>query len=860
MGISRSLFLALIYALTAAFWIFGSDQLVLWLGVDPVALTRIQTVKAWGFVGVTALLLYVCIRRFEAERERDTTANRKTPPIPSIPWTIWALVAVLVVLVVVTYVLDAVVYHEMIQNLGYEKLPHVRQLVLWVGFVLLFVLVSGIAGVVLWWKNAKSCFELERLRGELEHTHLKYRYEQLAQQSLDVVLLLAEDGVIVEVSDRVWNYYGYHPEELKGQHISVLRTSSYQDAVRQDYHRVTRTGGVLFEVLHQRRDGSIFPVEVSARPLISQGKRYFQSVVRDISERKQAEAALAERERRFRGTFEQAAVGIAHVAPDGHWLRVNDRLCTIVGYPRLELLQKTFQDITHPDDLDKDLSLMHQILSGQIQTFSIEKRYLRKDGSVVWIELTVSLVREASGQPEYFISIVDDINSRKLAEQRLARSTRFYAALSLTNQTILHNGATDQLYEEICRIAVKCGDLKGAWVGLRDPHTQELRVVAAYGELRGSLAPLESPLEVDTTLPYRPAQVVLASGTHWVGNDLFYDRGAKVPEWQILMATAGVRSYAVFPLKRGNEVVGILNLFASEPEFFDLELTGLLDQMVADVSFGLDSFERERQRQQAEAALRDSESRYRLLFEAHPVPMCVYDVETLRFLAVNDAAIDRYGYSYREFLAMTIADIRPPEDVPWLLEHISQVKEGLARANARRHRKKDGTLIDVEVVSHTLDWGGHRAKMVMVHDITAQLRAKRELLLAATVYEQSAEGILISNAENRIISVNQTFTRVTGYSPEEARGRSPSMLASGRHSREFYAAMWAELKQTGHWQGEIWNRRKSGEIYPEWLGITLLRDAEGQIVNYVGVFNDVSAIRDDKERYDMRAIRAVSAS
>lgn len=135
--------------------------------------------------------------------------------------------------------------------------------------------------------------------------------------------------------------------------------------------------------------------------------------------------------------------------------------------------------------------------------------------------------------------------------------------------------------------------------------------------------------------------------------------------------------------------------------------------MVAEVSFALDSFERERQRQQAEAALRDSESRYRLLFEANPVPMWVYDLETLRFLAVNDAAIDHYGYSRAEFLAMTIADIRPPEDVPGLLESIAQVKEGLVRSEARKHRKKDGMRIDVEIVSHTLDWGGRRAKMIM---------------------------------------------------------------------------------------------------------------------------------------------------
>ncbi|MEZ5600104.1 MAG: PAS domain S-box protein [Candidatus Competibacteraceae bacterium] len=214
----------------------------------------------------------------------------------------------------------------------------------------------------------------------------------------------------------------------------------------------------------------------------------------------------------------------------------------------------------------------------------------------------------------------------------------------------------------------------------------------------------------------------------------------KLPTGRVLMATAGVRSCAVFPLKRAGAVVGALNLFASEPEFFDLELTALLDEMVAEVSFALDSFERERQRQQAEAALRDSESRYRLLFEAHPVPMWVYDLETLRFLAVNDAAIDHYGYSRAEFLAMTIADIRPSEDVPGLLESIAQIKEGLVRAEARKHCRKDGVQIDVEIVSHTLDWGGRRAKMIMAHDITAQLRIERELLLAAAFMNKAPKG------------------------------------------------------------------------------------------------------------------------
>ena len=137
------------------------------------------------------------------------------------------------------------------------------------------------------------------------------------------------------------------------------------------------------------------------------------------TERKRTEEALRESEERFRATFEQAAVGIAHVDPDGRWLRVNQRLCDIVGYSREELLEKTFQDITHPDDLDSDIEKVHQLLAGEISTYSMEKRYFKKDGSIVWINLTVSPLREPSGEIKYFIAAIEDITERKQAEEAL---------------------------------------------------------------------------------------------------------------------------------------------------------------------------------------------------------------------------------------------------------------------------------------------------------------------------------------------------------------------------------------------------------------------------------------------------------
>ncbi|WP_375513880.1 PAS domain S-box protein [uncultured Nostoc sp.] len=143
--------------------------------------------------------------------------------------------------------------------------------------------------------------------------------------------------------------------------------------------------------------------------------RINQSLQAEITERQRIEQALRESEQQFRPTFHQAAVGIAHVAIDGSWLLVNQRLCDIVGYTPEELQLLTFQDITHPDDLNADLKYVDDILADNIQTYSIEKRYLCKDSSIVWVNLTVSLMREPSGEPKYFISVVEDISERQAA-------------------------------------------------------------------------------------------------------------------------------------------------------------------------------------------------------------------------------------------------------------------------------------------------------------------------------------------------------------------------------------------------------------------------------------------------------------
>ena len=140
-----------------------------------------------------------------------------------------------------------------------------------------------------------------------------------------------------------------------------------------------------------------------------------------------------------------------------------------------------------------------------------------------------------------------------------------------------------------------------------------------------------------------------------------------------------------------------------------------------------------------------------------------------------------------------------------------------------------------------------------VTDITEIKRHEDHLRLAAAVFETTREGVMITDAKRRIQKVNRAFSEITGYSPQEAIDQTSSLMRSGRHSHEFYKAMWTEIEQTGHWQGEIWNRRKNGEIYPELLSISTVRDPAGEISHYVGVFADISKLKASEQELEFLA-------
>lgn len=170
------------------------------------------------------------------------------------------------------------------------------------------------------------------------------------------------------------------------------------------------------------------------------------SLFSDITRLKEVEDELQGRREYFRATFNQAAIGIAHVATDGTWLRVNQKICDIVGYTHDELMSITFQDITHPDDLNIDVENVNRVLAGDIDSYTMEKRYIQKSGDIVWVDLTVSLVRDDNRTPKYFISIVQDIDDRKKTQQALIETEQQYEqTLDAINDLVLVKGPKSKI-------------------------------------------------------------------------------------------------------------------------------------------------------------------------------------------------------------------------------------------------------------------------------------------------------------------------------------------------------------------------------------------------------------------------------
>jgi len=415
--------------------------------------------------------------------------------------------------------------------------------------------------------------------------------------------------------------------------------------------------------------------------------------------------ALRANEQHFRAYFERSMFGMAATRTDRSWMEVNQAFCDMLGYTAEELTTKTWEELTHPDDLEVNGILFQQLIDGAINEYVIEKRFIRKTHDLIDTHLAVRAVRNSDGTLAYAVSLIEDISLRKLAERREQMR-------QLTLEKVARGASLNEIMLQVIQSAESIYPKSMCSILLMDDDGEHL--------LQGAAPSLPD----------------------------FFNEAINGVEIGIGVGSCGTAAFS------GERVV--VEEIAPHPYWENYK------ELAADA--GLASCWSE------------------------PI------------LSVSGKTLGTFAIYRRE-------PSSPDEQEIALIE---------SAAN----------LIGIAI---------------------ERIRAEEELHLASSIYTNSAEAVMVSDANNRIVALNPAFTRITGYTLQEVRGESPSILRSARHGAGFYRSMWQEITQRGFWQGEIWNRRKNGETFPEWLTINVIHNDEGGIQRYVAMGSDIThKVRSDE--------------
>ena len=496
--------------------------------------------------------------------------------------------------------------------------------------------------------------------------------------------------------------------------------------------------------------------------------------------------AMRESEERYRKLVEISPDAI-FVHQDKRIVYVNPACSRLLGADSPEQLIGRLQlDLVHPSYHQIVKERINDCLGSEIPTPPLLQSWIRLDGKPVEVEAAGSAFNW-NGRPAILVA-GRDVTERKRAETALRESEeKFRSLLDSTAEAIYGLG-----------IDGKCTFCNSACLRILGYTSPEMLLGRNMHEVIHHSLPDGTPYPIEDC----PIFNAFVSGIpgHVDADVLWRADGSSFPA-----------EYWSYPIHKDGKCLGSVVAF--------LDIT---------------------ERKQAEHALRRSEERYRLLFEMNPQPMWVYHLATLNFLAVNQAAVDHYGYSRDEFMNMTIRDIRPAEDIPDLERSVFDASVPLDKAGVWRHRTKYGRLIHVEIVESQIEFEGKAARLVLAYDVTERVQGEKKLRLQAAALESAANAIIITDATGNIQWVNPAFERLTKYSSNEIMGHNPRLLKSGQHDSHFYRSMWNAILSGCTWQGELVNRRKDGSLYTEHQTVTPVRDEKGVITNFVGIKVDIT--------------------
>lgn len=489
-----------------------------------------------------------------------------------------------------------------------------------------------------------------------------------------------------------------------------------------DEARRSGTPFLPMEVHVTCKDGSISTFLV--RPS-SPGKGFDNThliVLYDVSESKRMADAI-----RFRQFgLDRAGEEILWIDEHGRILEANETACRKLGYTRKEIERLTVADIDPAFPFENWPA--HWLELKQNHVVRLESMQKCRDGTVFPTEVVANFF-EYEGR-EYNCALVRDITERKIAEARIERLSKLYRALSEVNQAIVRMETEETLFPLVCRMAVDFGGLKMAWVGQFNGETGLIQSVANYGSgadyLQGiavSASELLPEGRGPTGEAFRENRVVIIN--RYLGS-------AMTKPWHRQANRFGWKSSGTFPIQRGGNPFAVMTVYHDEEDVFDEETIALLEEMVRDVSFALDSFDREKLRRQAEANLVSSEHHFRAYFERSMVGMAATSPDR-GWLEVNDTLCRILGYSREELLARTWSDVTHPDDLEKSEEISRRIYSGEINEFEldKRLVRKSGETVYAHIAVRAVrnESGAVEYYVVLVDDVTDKWNQQRQLEL-----------------------------------------------------------------------------------------------------------------------------------
>ncbi len=521
------------------------------------------------------------------------------------------------------------------------------------------------------------------------------------------ILLFAMDekGVITLSEGRALEALGLRPREVVGR--SVVELFEEVPEIVQDVNHAL--SGDEFTTVIQLHG---LTLEVRYSPILSENGDHAGAigVALDITDRVRTEEALRESETLFENAFSNAAIGMALVAPDGRYLRVNRAMSEMLGYSEREFLGRDFMSITHPGDLEISLHHSERLLSRETEAYHLEKRYLHKDGDPVWAQISVSLVRDQQGQPLYFFIQVVDITERKRSEQ-----------LHAVSYEIADAAVNAQSLESLCAtIQTELGniiDTKNFYIALYDRETHQLRFPYYVDENSPDLSPYDS-------VRGRPVGKGMSEYLMKVGHGVLAtrasiqelaDRGAIEIVGKLPLSWLGA------PLMSEGTTIGVIAVQSyTDKTIYTEEDLQLLQFASSQIAVSIE-------RKQAEHALRKSEEKYRLVVENANEAIVVAQDGVLKF--VNPKAVELTGYTRAELATVDFVEIVHPEDRETVLDQQERRLRGedLPNIYAFRIIDKMGEVRWLEINAVFITWEDRPATLNFLTDITQRKRTDEAL-------------------------------------------------------------------------------------------------------------------------------------